>query len=154
MKLAPSSLVALGLAMTLAIGCSDSTGTLAPPPPVTPSLPAFPALTHPGAIYVEEGPVYQFFYAAQGRLTSRYVLYEDGTFELQLMSLLRGFFSYPGTYSTSGDSVAFDFTDRNSIGPWGAAGAVSGDELSVTYNEAMSWDDFIDGKYRKSQGTP
>lgn len=162
MKVSAQSIVAMGIAMSLAMGCSDATAPVAPvsptltAPTLTPPAPenAFPPLTHPGSIYVEEGPIYQWYYQSQGSIISRYVLYDDGTFSLQFSSATYGSFEYKGTYSISSNLVQFAFADRDSAGPWNATADLGTDEFSVTYNDIMGWADFVDGKYRKSPPSP
>jgi hypothetical protein len=150
MRLSGTSILALGIAMTLASGCNDPTSAAAPTLP-TPAAPdtAFPALTHPGTIYVEAGAIYEFFYNAAGPVVTRYVLYDDGTFDLQFAGA-KDARKFSGSYTSSDSLVQFAFTDRDSVGPWEAIGHLEGSNLSVTYNDAMMLADFIDGTYRKS----
>lgn len=157
MKLSAAPIVAMGIAITLATGCIDATAPVAPPATSpTPSAlgSVFPALTHPGSIYVEEAPVYEAYYAQNGPLISRYVLNDDGTFSLQFAGGSRGAFEYKGTYSISSNVVQLAFADRDSAGPWNATADLDTDHLSVTYNDIMGLADFVDGKYRKSPTSP
>jgi hypothetical protein len=135
------------------IGCGEKQ-VAGPPPSPDPQSPAqpttvtgFPALTKPGTIYGEQGQLYAFFSPSQGRLVSRYVIYDDGSFELDFMSETRGFFSYAGTYTASGTGLALNFSDSDSAGPWTAMGSLSGDQMGVKYNGVMIGADFNDGTY-------
>jgi hypothetical protein len=156
----PFSIVGGACVVALCSGCGET--ILAPPasrppgqsptaPPTTPAThgAGFPALEHPGGIYAEEGDVYAFFYPNQGSLISRYVLYDDGSFELQFVSETFGFFAYKGTYIAAANQSALYFADSNSAGPWTATAQLSGDEMSVKYNDVMMMADFIDGVYKR-----
>lgn len=136
------------------IGCGSEEQIVAPtatPNPQSPTQPSavasFPPLTHPGTIYGEQGEVYAFFSPSQGSLISRYVIYDDGSFELEFISGKYGFFRYAGTYTQSGTGLTLNFADRDSAGPWLGTAALSGDQLSVEYNVIMMLADFIDGVY-------
>lgn len=136
------------------IGCSSDKQIVAPPastnqqPPTAPTAVAgFPALTHPGTIYGEQGEVYSFFSPSQGSLISRYVIYDDGSFELEFVSGKFGYFSYRGTYTASGTGLTLNFSDSNSAGPWLGTAALSDDQMNVKYNVIMMLADFIDGVY-------
>ena len=132
------------------IGCGSDSQIVGPPvqqPPPPSAVAAFPALTHSGAIYGEQGQLYAEFSASQSGLVSRYVVYDDGSFELQFISGTRGFTRYAGTYSGSGTSLTLDFAGSNTAGPWQGTASLSGDQMSVKYNVIMMLDDFIDGVY-------
>lgn len=119
-----------------------------PPAPPLPATPAFPALTKPGEIYLStEGPS-----EATSNYISRYILYEDNSFDLQYvgpgMSL-----SYPGRYLLFGSVIMLDWHEFNPIGNWGASGTLNGNTLVVQYNIYMQLSDFIDGTYVRVPGT-
>ena len=145
--------------VSLATGCRDSV----PPteavllPPTNPTAPPtpFPALARPGLVYLGNDFIYALFdFSHQGRLLSRYVLYEDETFALQFSSPGLGFFEYLGKYSRADSLITFDFEGWSSAGPWIAIGALSGDSLFVEYNEAMLWSDLMNGTYVRPPGAP
>jgi hypothetical protein len=78
---------------------------------------------------------------------SRYVLYDNGSFELQFS----GGFEYRGTYKQSADTITFAWEGWSVMGPWGATGIMSGDTLDVRYNLVMQLSDFVDGIYIRQQ---
>jgi hypothetical protein len=73
---------------------------------------------------------------------SRFVLYGDGTFDLQY-----AIGGYSGRYSRADSTLAFQFDALNTLGPWRAVGAVHGDTLAVKFNDFMQMTDFEDGAY-------
>lgn len=93
-----------------------------------------------------------------GRLSSRYVLYEDGVFSLQYESARWGFFEYTGRYSPAGQPrlIALDFDDSNGHSgelEWQAAGTlVTADCMLVEYNFTMKMADFEDAEYCRQSG--
>jgi hypothetical protein len=135
------------------IGCGSDKQIVAPPAPnpQSPTQPSawadFPGLTHPGTIYGEKGQLYAIFFPSQTSLISRYVIYDDGSFELEFISATYGFFRYAGTYTESGTGLTLNFADSDSLGPWLGTAALSDDQMSVEYSNAMLWADFIDGVY-------
>jgi hypothetical protein len=144
--------------VSLAVACLACSGggdkIVAAPMPVPQTVqPApvsdFPALTHSGTIYGQQGDLYAVYASRQGSMTSRYVLYDDGSFELQFVSGARGFFSYAGTYTRSGGDLTLNFSDRDTAGAWTGTAALSGDQMSVKYNVIMMGADFVDGVYKK-----
>ncbi len=80
-------------------------------------------------------------------LSSRYVLYDDGTFALQYSSANYPFFEYRGTYSADNTNIIFHWEGWSVAGPWGATGTLTEDYLSVRYNLIMIHSDFEDGTY-------
>src|SRR5215216_1580760 len=85
-------------AVALSSACSDA--TLPSPrstvPSVTPpaEMPAFPALARPGVAYVGASDLYAVLGFGR-QLESRYVLFDDGTFELQFIGVAESF-AYKG----------------------------------------------------------
>ena len=151
--------VRLGALLVLSAGCTERTQFITAPPPQSPSVPdpapiapapPFPALTHSGQIYRASDSLYDLYATYhQSHLASRFVLYEDGKFDLQFSSARFGFFEYHGFYADVGSG--FDFTfDAESR--WSASGTLRGDQLTVTYNLIASLSDFVDGDYVLTPG--
>jgi hypothetical protein len=155
--------VFIGLAGALA-ACGESTaveprppspaaitsGSSTPAPTPTPSgnvVPAFRTPSGPAHIYQETGSLYSFIYTMHGLLISRYVLYDDGSFELQFSSARYGLFNYRGVYERKSDQINLMFNDANRGGPWNAAATVDGNQLRVVYNGIMVGADFENGIY-------
>jgi hypothetical protein len=86
---------------------------------------------------------------------TRYVLWNDGTFELQYETLASGAFSYTGQYwvTSVGVTFLFDANQTAPAGPWYASGQIRGDSLIVAYSPLMRLDDFEDGTYVLSPAT-
>lgn len=118
------------------------------PAPISPAGTAFPPLSKPGAAYDRVG-------GPSLPVSSRYVIYNDGTFSLQFAGVDSGFGELLGRYSSaaspyaSGESlIEFSFTDP-SPGLWVATGIARGDSIVVRYNIIMALSDFESGVYRK-----
>ena len=151
----------LGALFGLLISCTTPTEpSVSPeapgtnPPPSTPSpppRPAFPGLAKPGVIYVEADAIYAYSAAFHnGLIGSRFVFYDDDSFELQFVSGRFGFFTYTGRIRREDTRIAFDWDGWSTAGPWGAVGTVRGDSLRVEYNLIMQHSDFVDGVYVRS----
>lgn len=155
--------ILFGLAGALA-GCSETTavepntpgptavtsGSSTPTPtPTAPGnvVPAFVAPSGPAHIYQETGSIYAFAATMHGLLISRYVLYDDGTFELQFSSARYGLFNYRGVYQRSAGQIDLLFNDWNRGGPWNAVATLDGNQLRVSYNGIMIGADFNNGVY-------
>ena len=82
--------------------------------------------------------------------SSRYVLSDDGTFELQYETQ-GGSFAYRGRYSRPDSILAFAFDDSSKAGPWEATGTLLRDSLTVRYNDVMGWADFDDAVYVRNE---
>lgn len=132
--------------VALVSACGGSTPTapspsppvvVAPPPapPPGPSAPNFPAISRPARVFEYHSAARPVSGYTQN---SRFVVYDDGTFELQYA----GIFSYPGTYSESGATIAFQF------GSSVALGERRGDLLDVQFDELMQHSDFENAVYR------
>src|SRR5688572_6992291 len=102
--------------------------------PGVPFVPVFPALTKAGQVFAEPPGLYAN-YGSQS--FSRFVLYDDGTFELQFA---RGSapLTFKGRYVRDASSVKFDWDDWKSTESWYATGTLDGDRLTVKYSAAMS----------------
>ena len=116
------------------------------PPAAPPAFP-FPGLSRPGAIYAEA-------YATYPGLASRYVFYEDNSFELQFVSASLQFFKYAGRVNRTDARITFGWDGWSIAGPWGATGTLRGDSLRVEYNLIMLHTDFIDGLYVRAPAAP
>jgi len=100
------------------------------------------------------GPARVFDYASAaapvGNYTraSRFVLYDNGTFELQYFYPSSGYIgAYSGRYSQRDTAIDFDWDGWSTAGPWGATGSVDGSSLAVHYNLIMQLTDFEDAVY-------
>ena len=159
---ARSAMVALVLiALTMPLACSDATGArnptappsdpnrpLPPPPATDGPPPPFPTVAGAVAIYDAGAGLYDELIPYHGsNLPSRYVLFGDGTFQLQFSSYRFGIFSYAGRYSRSDSVMTFTWDGWSTAGPWGSTGTLRGDTLAVRYNVVMMLSDFIDGDY-------
>jgi hypothetical protein len=162
------------LALLLAAGaCSDSTRrpwssptapiTTGPtneppaPPPGTLQPPAFPSVTRPARIYNAESVRYWAYHWSD--LPSRYILYDDGDFELQYASARFGVFTYTGRYQELASDVAdvshlyfyFSWDGWSTAGSLGATGTLRGNVLDVTYNLSMLMSDFEPGLFVRAR---
>lgn len=158
------AIVALVIGLTTALGCSDATGASnptappsdpnrpSPPPPATNGTPPpFPTVSN-AVIYDGPGQLYDVLIASHGSsLPTRYVLFNDSTFQLQFSSLRFGIFSYAGRYSRANSVITFTWDGWSTAGPWGSTGTLRGDTLAVRYNLIMMMTDFIDGDYVRSR---
>jgi hypothetical protein len=79
---------------------------------------------------------------------SRFVLYDDGGFALQYLSLG---LEYRGWYTESNGVVTFGWEGWSSAGAWGATGTLKEGSLTVQYNLIMQLTDFEDAVYRLTQ---
>ena len=145
--------VAAGVALFLA-GCTDVTSVVEPdrqaPVAAPKSTPqdvwSFPDLQRPGQIFVAPPGLYDRGFSEMhgGPLISRYVLYEDGSFSLQFLSIRFGFFEYAGRRTTDNGHLWFSFFDD---ARWDARATLEAGKLSVRYNVIMMLSDFVDGVY-------
>ena len=131
----------------LVVGCGD-TGPAAPtdarqppvPAPSTPPATSFPPPSGPSRTFVFGR---ELLHPASGYTsTSRFVLYDNGAFVLQYPSL--GGPGYRGAYQQVNGVITFDW---EGAGSWWATGTLSGDSLTVRYNDIMRWSDFEDAVY-------
>ena len=114
------------------------------PPPR--GLSSFPELQRPGQVYVAPLSLYDRYFSEShgGPLSSRYVLYDDGTISLQFLSNNFGFFEYPGRRAVEGGILKFYFFANWN---WDASATLEAGRLSVSYNSDMMMSDFMDGVY-------
>jgi hypothetical protein len=113
--------------------------------PAAPFAPTFPALAKPGKVFAEPPGLY----AQSGSPSvSRFFLYDDGTFELQLV---RGSapLTFKGRYVRDASRIAFEWDDWPTTDSWHTTGTLDGDELTVTYSAEMSQSEFVDGTYTR-----
>ena len=113
--------------------------------PAAPFVPVFPALAKPGKVFAEPPGLY----AQSGSPSvSRFVLYDDGTFELQLV---RGSapLTFKGRYVRDGSRITFEWDDWPTTDSWHTTGTLDGDRLTVTYSAEMSQSEFVDGTYTR-----
>ena len=142
----------LGL-LTSSIACGGSS----PLPPTaldSPSFPSPPVATRRN-FPPPSGPsrIFAFEREAAHRVTdytrqSRFVLYANGAFALQYVSLGG---EYRGAYTEAGGLLTFEWEGWSTAGPWEAWGALRDGELSVRYNLVMQMTDFEDAVYRLTQ---
>lgn len=140
--------------LTLACSaCGDGT----PVPPTASAAmattPAAPAPTPTGPTFA--GPARVFGNAqplsypiSEWTRQSRYSLYANGSFTL-LSAVGSG--GYHGTYEERDGIVTFHWDATSVIGAWGATGRLSGDRMTVRYNEVMLLTDFEDAVYTATQ---
>jgi hypothetical protein len=117
--------------------------------------PAFAAVTRPARIYNAESVRYYQYHWSE--VPSRYVLYDDGDFELQYASARFGVFTYTGRYQEVSTEIVgnagiyFDWDGWSTAGPWGAVGTLRGDILDVKYNLIMEMSDFESGRFVRAR---
>ena len=118
----------------------------APTPDPTAFKGTFPSISAPARVFV--GLVNDPYSPMHGSpLASRYVLYDDGTFALQYSSVNHPFFEFRGSYTEANAVVTFEWGRWSAGTPWGASGSLTGDTLTVRYNEIMLLTDFVDGVF-------
>jgi len=134
----------------LAMACGRSTPTGPTDRGLGPAIPspAPPATTFPPAL----GPsrVFTFDRALTYRVSdytarSRFVLYDNGAFALQYISLGA---EYRGRYMEANGIVTFEWEGWSVAGPWEATGTFADGWLTVRYNLVMELSDFEDAVYR------
>jgi hypothetical protein len=81
---------------------------------------------------------------------SRYVLREDGTFELQYETAGVAMNPFTGRYWRTAVGMVLHFDGWNTAGPWYATATERGDSLIVAHNPVMQLADFEDGVYVRS----
>lgn len=119
-----------------------------PPTPVPPAVPAQPPVV-PGV--APPGGTYEFIDTGLKVMNytraSRFVLGDDGRFELQY----DGIGKYRGTYtfSQTTNSLSFSWEGWSAAGAWGATGSIKDDVLTVRFNIIMQLSDFEDASYRR-----
>lgn len=147
-------LAAFSVAAVLLTACSDVTGLreqetsrISGPAETVPA--SFPRLARPGKVYVAPVDLYdEYFTYHHGPLSSRYVLYDDGTFSLQFLSNRFGFFEYLGRHTLEGATLKLLFSDDPR---WDAVATLEAGRLTVQYNVIMMLSDFVDGVYELAE---
>ena len=130
-------------------GPTSPTGTSPPsalPPPTPPTPPpatVFPPLSGPSRTFLFDREL--SYRVSDYTKKSRFVLYDNGAFVLQYPSL--GERGYRGVHRDANGVITFEWEDWSAAGPWGAAGTVKGDSLTVQYNLIMQLTDFEDAVY-------
>jgi hypothetical protein len=135
-------------------GCDGAGPSPSPLPtasPVQPTAPqpppGVPTLSGPATTYHFSDAI---LYPVQPyTITSRYVLHDNGAFELVYPSSPAGGGTYTGTYAREGDRISFRFVSVSQDA--GATGTLRGDLLEVRYTINMHMSDFEDAVYRRAQ---
>ena len=78
---------------------------------------------------------------------SRFVLYDNSAFVLQVGGAAGSSNGYRGRYTDANGVVTFEWEGWSAAGPWGATGTLTGDALTVRYNVIMQLTDFEDAVY-------
>jgi hypothetical protein len=147
--------------MILAGACADPVTVAAPTSPTETmaSRPAPPAPPPASNCHAVSRPARKYLFDKEVSYpvhdwtrSSRYVLYDDGTFALQYLQS-SGSFEYCGTYTEANAIVTFRWLDNQNVGaPWGPATGMLIDEfLSVRYGLIMTLDDFEDAVHRRAE---
>ena len=146
-----ATVIRLSLGTMLIVGAACETQVPTSPRVVNPpftgpvvATPKFPAPTGPSRTFVFDHEL--SFPVSGGTASSRFVLYDNGAFELQYSASLQ----YRGRYTETDGKIVFEWEGWSVAGPWGATGTLRGDMLAVEYNMVMTMSDFDDGVYRKS----
>ena len=129
--------------LVLSAACNGDRPTAPSPLPTQPPPTAAPPVIGPADIYSFSG---RLSYPIRDYTTaSRFVLYHNGTFALQYVSLGG---EYLGTYRRENGLISFRFV---ADGRWVATGTLNGDLLEVRYDVIMELSDFENAVYRRSQ---
>jgi hypothetical protein len=141
---------AIVVLLVLLSGCAGSgptspTGTNPAPSLPLPTPPAtnFPPLSGPSRTFIFAREL--LYPVSDYTKKSRFILYDNGAFVLQFPSVGEG--GYRGGYKDASGVITFEWEGWNIAGPWGAIGSLTGDSLTVKYNEIMQWTDFEDATY-------
>ena len=140
--------------VVLSIACGRSTPTAptrSSQGPVVPSPPAPPPTNFPALSGLSR--TFTFDHELTYRLSdytkqSRFVLYDNGAFALQYVSLG---IEYRGGYTESNGIITFQWEGWSTAGPWGATGTLKDGSLTVQYNLIMQLTDFEDAVYGLKQ---
>jgi hypothetical protein len=139
---------ALAGLVLLSMACGGSTApTASRQRPAVASSPApapanFPALSGPSRTFTFDHNLTT--HPRDYTQMSRFVLYDNGAFALQYVSLGG---EYHGGYTESNGVITFEWEGWSIAGPWGATGTLNDGSLSVRYNEIMQLSDFEDAVY-------
>ena len=140
--------------VVLSIACGRSTPiapTASSQRPAVPSPPAPPPTNFPALPGLSR--TFTFDHELTYRLSdytkqSRFVLYDNGAFALQYVSLG---IEYRGGYTESNGVITFQWEGWSIAGPWGATGTLKDGSLTVQYNLIMQLTDFEDAVYGLKQ---
>jgi hypothetical protein len=140
--------------LALCWGCNGAEPAPSPLPAPSPGQPApsppplvIPPLSGPATTYHFSDAL--LYPVEPYTVTSRYVLHDNGAFELVYPSSPAGGGIYLGVYERDGDRISFRFAtggrDDN------ATGTLHGDTLEVRYSVNMQMSDFEDAAYKRAQ---
>ena len=140
--------------VVLSIACGRSTPiapTASSQRPAVPSTPAPPPTNFPALSGLSR--TFTFDHELTYRVSdytkqSRFVLYDNGAFLLQYVSLG---IEYRGGYTESNGVSTFQWEGWSTAGPWGATGTLKEGSLTVQYNLIMQLTDFEDAVYGLKQ---
>ena len=140
--------------VVLSIACGRSTPTAptatsqghAVPSPPAPPPTNFPALSGLSRTFTFAHEL--TYHLSDYTKQSRFVLYDNGAFTLQYLSLG---IEYRGGYTASNGVVAFQWEGWSTAGSWGATGTLKDSSLAVQYNLIMGLSDFEDAVYGLKQ---
>jgi len=141
--------------VALSIACGRSTPTVptasgqspAVPSPAAPPLPTtFPALSGQSRTFIFDHELNRA--ASDYTKQSRFVLYDNGAFALQYVSLGG---EYRGAYTESNGFFTLLWEGGSIPGAWSAAGALKDGSLTVQYNDNMQLSDFENAVYSLKQ---
>jgi hypothetical protein len=140
-------LVSLVLLSTACGGTAPAAPTPSSQGPVAPSPRApvpsiFPPLSGPSRTFTFDREL--TYHVSGYTKQSRFVLYENGAFALQYVSLG---IEYRGGYTESNGVITFQWEGGSTAGAWGATGTLHDSSLTVQYNLIMQLSDFDDAVY-------
>ena len=133
------------VAASVAIACGHAPDTLRPPPTDTTtgvqSVPPFAPPSRAAIIYNETTQLYD-------ACASRFVLFENSTFQMELGCVRRGLRIFGGHYARADTAITFEF------GGWDPTitsrrmdAYVTGDTIRVVYGDSEDLESFVDGLY-------
>ena len=136
------------LLLVLSAACGGSgptspTGTVQAATPSPPPGPDFPPLEGSSRTFVFNREL--SYPVSDYTKKSQFVLYDNGAFILQFPSIGQG--GYRGGYREANGLVAFAWEGWNPAGVWSATGALTGNTLTIRYNDIMYLTDFEDAVY-------
>ena len=144
---------AIVVLLVLSAACSSgpTSPTTTTQTPVTPLMPSatppptatFPPLSGPSRTFVFDHAL--SYSVSNYTKNSQFVLYDNGGFVLQYVSL--GGPGYRGGYTVANGVITLAWEGWSAAGPWGATGTLSGNSLTVRYNDIMQLTDFEDAAY-------
>jgi len=131
-------------------GPTSPTGTtpLPAPPPSPPPQIDFPPLSGPSRTFIFDREL--SYIVRDYTRQSRFILYENGAFELQYPPSAYGPGLYRGAYQKANGRIMFlfEFQGRSVGSAWDDASAtLTGDSLTVQYDWSMRMADFEDAVY-------